>query len=119
MLFDAADAVRGFAIIDEAELDHFRDQWAASNEVDEHKRHAILSTSTQGSYDRATELEPETLTAFKDALNRYVRFYSFLAQVLPYIPAESEVLFQFSRVLLKRLLSVPPTAASTCPGPSN
>ena len=41
-------------------------------------------------------------------VNRYVRFYSFLAQVLPYIPADAEVLFQFSRVLLKRLLSVRP-----------
>ena len=50
---------------------------------------------------------------FKDALNRYVRFYSFLAQVLPYIPAETEVLFQFSRVLLKRLLSVRPAPATS------
>ena len=71
---------------------------------DEDKRHAILSTSTQGSYDRALGLEAEELAAFKDALNRYVRFYSFLAQVLPFVPAEWEVLFQFSKVLLKRVL---------------
>ncbi len=108
VLFDAADAVSGFGIIDDAELERFREQWAALTEVDDHKRHAILSTSTQGSYGRATELEAERLAEFKDALNRYVRFYSFLAQVLPYVPAESEVLFQFSRVLLKRLLSVRP-----------
>lgn len=108
VLFDAADTVRDLGIIDDAELEHFRGQWAALTEVDEDKRHAILSTSTQGSYDRALALESDRLADFKDALNRYVRFYSFLAQVLPYVPAEHEVLFQFSKVLLKRLLSTRP-----------
>jgi len=116
VLFDAADAVRATRVIDDAELDRFREQWAALAEVDEGKRHAILSTSTQGAYDRALALEVEEERELRDALERFVRFYGFLAQVLPWVPAETEVLFQFSKVLLKRLLAEKPSGGMNLSG---
>ena len=108
VLFDAADEVQGFDVIDDAELQQFAAQWSAVEEVAEDKRHALLSTSTQGSYDRAVALDSDRRLELRDALDRFVRFYGFLAQVVPYVPAETEVLYQFSKVLLKRLLSRAP-----------
>ncbi|HEV2786453.1 MAG TPA: hypothetical protein VGV67_08705, partial [Solirubrobacteraceae bacterium] len=105
VLFDAADAVRDFGIITEAELETFLDAWAKLDEVDEDRRHAILSTSTQSAYLAAQELESDKRGEFREALNRFVRFYGFLSQALPWIPPETEVLFQFSKVLLARLRS--------------
>ena len=105
VLFDAADVVREFAIITEQELATFVDAWAKLDEVDEDKRHAVLSTSTQSAYLATQQLDADTRQEFREALNRFVRFYGFLSQALPWIPAETEVLFQFSKVLLARLSS--------------
>jgi len=108
VLFDAADAVRGFGVIDDGELEGFRGQWAALSEVDEDRRHAILSTSSQGAYERALGLESDKQRELREALERFTRLYAFMAQVLAYVPAHIEVLFQFARVLLKRLQSIRP-----------
>ena len=105
VLFDAADAVREFGVIADAELEAFVDAWARLEEVDEDKRHAILSTSSQNAYLATQELEADKRREFREALNRFVRFYGFLSQALPWIPGEIEVLFQFSKVLLARLRS--------------
>ncbi len=105
VLFDAADAVREFGVITDAELEAFVDAWAQLEEVDEDKRHAVLSTSTQQAYLAAQELDAHKRREFREALNRLVRFYGFLSQALPWIPGETEVLFQFSKVLLARLRS--------------
>lgn len=108
VLFDAAEELRSFGVIGDAELEQFRRRWWELVEVEEDRRHALLSTSTQGAYDCAAALDAEQRGELRDALNRFVRFYGFLAQVVPYVPPEIEVLLQFSKVLLKRLLSRAP-----------
>lgn len=76
---------------------------AKLDEVDEDKRHALLSTSTQAAYLAAQSLEKTERRELRDALDRFVRFYGYLSQALPYIPPDTEVLYQFSKVLLARL----------------
>ena len=65
----------------------------------------MLSTSTQSAFLAAQDLEADTRRELRDALDRFVRFYGYLSQALPWIPAETEVLFQFGKVLLARLRS--------------
>ncbi|MCW2984213.1 MAG: type restriction endonuclease subunit [Conexibacter sp.] len=108
VLFDAADSVRAFNVITDEELAGFVTAWLKLEEIDEDKRHAVLSTSTQGAYDAARALEDDERFKLREALNRFTRFYGFLSQALPYIPPETEVLFQFSKVLMKRLASDAP-----------
>lgn len=43
------------------------------------------------------------LDEFRDDLDRFVRFYSFLSQVVPYLTQDSEKLYAFSRFLALRL----------------
>ncbi len=105
VLFDAADTVRSFKIITEIELKAFIAAWAKLEQVDQDKRHAVLSTSTQSAYLAAQALDGDRRHELREALNRFVRFYGFLSQALPWIPPETEVLFQFSKVLLARLRS--------------
>ena len=40
---------------------------------------------------------------FRDDLDRFVRFYSFLSQVVPYLTPGSEKLYAFARFLALRL----------------
>ena len=103
VLFDAADEVRSFGVITDAELDAFVHSWAALDETLEEKRHAILSTSTQTAFTAAHELDRDTRRELREALDRFVRIYGFLSQALPWIPPSTEVLYQFSKVLLARL----------------
>jgi type I restriction enzyme R subunit len=116
VLFDAGEAVLATGVVDDAELAAFRESWAELKEIDEDRRHAVLSTSTQGAYERALALERDERRELRDALERFVRFYGFLAQVLSYVPAETEVLFQFSKVLLKRLLAIAPSGGVNLAG---
>ncbi|HET8968560.1 MAG TPA: DEAD/DEAH box helicase family protein, partial [Gaiellaceae bacterium] len=109
VLFDAADAVRAFHVIQDDELTAFAHRLETLDEVDEAKRHAILSTATQRSFEAAGELESETRFAFRQALDRFVRLHVFLCQALPYIPPETELLFQFAKILQKRLATDNPT----------
>lgn len=105
MLFDAAETVRSFGVLTEAELQRFAGEWARMAEVEEDRRHALLSTATQGAYDAARALDDEPQSELRDALTRFTRFYGFLSQALPYTPPEAELLHQFAKVLLKRLQS--------------
>ncbi|MEV4422746.1 type I restriction endonuclease [Patulibacter sp. NPDC049589] len=107
-LFDAADAVRAFGAIHDDELAAFAQQLATLDEVDEAKRHAILSTATQRAYETAMEIEYEQRLELRKALDRFVRLYAFLSQALPYIPPATETLFQFAKVLQKRLTTDSP-----------
>ncbi len=103
VLFDAADQVRSFDVITDDALDAFLQRWATLEQVPEEKRHAILSTSTQSAFDAAQALDKDSRREFREALDRFVRFYGFLAQALPWIPPATEVLYQFAKILLARV----------------
>lgn len=53
------------------------------------------------------ELEAEERFAFRGDLDRFVRFYKFLAQIVPHLAVDHEQLFQFARFLALRLQSHP------------
>lgn len=99
MLFDAQTKLVGHGIIHPAEVDAFAEAWFVVGEPD----HSVLSGQTQGAFDRAADLPDEKLDEFRDDLDRLVRFYSFLSQVVPYLTQDSEKLYAFSRFLALRL----------------
>lgn len=82
-----------------AEVEEFAAAWFVPGEPE----HTVLSGRTQGAFDRATALEPDELESFRDDLDRFVRFYSFLSQVVPYLTGESEHLYAYARFLALRL----------------
>ena len=99
VLFDAADKVLSFKVIEPADLTGFAQRY-----YDVAKRHAALAAGTQAAYDRARNLSEEKLDEFRDTLDRFTRFYAFLSQVLTYVPPETENLYVFSKALRARLL---------------
>ncbi|MGI8946057.1 MAG: type I restriction endonuclease [Thermoleophilaceae bacterium] len=73
VLFDAAEAVRAYDVIEDRDLQTFSEQWSSLAEVEEDRRHAVLSTSTRDPYERALALEPDERRDLKDALARFIR----------------------------------------------
>lgn len=99
VLFDAEKKLLSHGVIYPGEVDAFADTWFVVGEPD----HSALSGRTQGAFDRAADLADEKLDEFRDDLDRFVRFYSFLSQVVPYLTESSEKLYAFSRFLALRL----------------
>ncbi len=97
LLADAAQTVLDRGVIDEAEIDAFADVYAPD------ASHHLLSARSQNSYAAAQELEADERFELRSDLDRFVRFYKFLSQVVPYLAVEHEKLFQFARFLALRL----------------
>lgn len=103
VLFDAADKVLSFGVITEADLKAFAVAYTQLANLPREKQHPLLSKLSQRAFDAAAELDVEHRRELRDALDRFIRFYSFLAQALQWIPPETELLYQFSHALLPRL----------------
>ncbi len=99
VLFDAQQQLLDSDVIRLSEVDDFAAAWFVPGKPE----HAVLSGLTQGAFDRAAALGDEELELFRDDLDRFVRFYSFLSQVVPYLTAGSEKLYAFARFLALRL----------------
>jgi type I restriction enzyme R subunit len=62
--------------------------------------HARMQKQIQPAVDRFNGLDEEAKEAFHEKLTAYVRFYSFVSQILPYSDAELEMLYSFGRFLI-------------------
>jgi type I restriction enzyme R subunit len=103
VLFEAQGKVLGFGVITDVDLDRFAEAYYHDTED-----HAALSGATQAAFDRVQAVDEDETSdggkdAFREALERFTRFYSFLSQVIPYIPPDTEQLYVFSRFLALRL----------------
>lgn len=103
VLFDAADTVLSAGVITDADLQAFADAYTGLAALPPEKQHPLLSKLTQRAFDAAGELDSEDRRELRQALDRFLRFYAFLAQALPWIPPETELLYQFGHALLPRL----------------
>ncbi|TNJ35932.1 type I restriction endonuclease subunit R [Prosthecochloris vibrioformis] len=66
--------------------------------------HANLQRQLQPTVDRFNALEDEEERGeFRDKLNGYVKVYSFLSQIMPYVDPDLEILYSFGRFLLPHL----------------
>jgi type I restriction enzyme R subunit len=97
LLADAAQTVLDRGVIDEQEIEAFTDIYSPD------ASHHLLSARCQNSYAAAQELDEDDRFDFRGDLDRFVRFYKFLSQVVPYLAVEQEKLFQFARFLALRL----------------
>lgn len=98
VLFDLEQEILNSRVIDEAEVMDF-----AAAFYDDPNNHSALTTKTQGAYDRARQLSEEDLEELRGSLDGFVRAYSFLSQVIGYMPPRTEALYIFAKVLRDRL----------------
>lgn len=101
VLEEAARTVVARGVIDDEEVESFTAIYAPDAD------HGVLSGRTAKSYAAAMQLDAEARFAFRGDLDRFVRFYKFLAQVVPHLAVDHEQLFQFARFLGLRLQGKP------------
>ncbi|MFN8205339.1 MAG: type I restriction endonuclease [Solirubrobacteraceae bacterium] len=101
-LFDAKRRVEDHHIVTARELEDFADGFFHPD-PDSARQHSRLSTLTRPAYDRSIALEDPAREELRDALDAFVRRYSFMSQVLAWLPPDTEVFFAFAGVLAARL----------------
>jgi type I restriction enzyme R subunit len=72
--------------------------------------HARMDKYIQPALDRYNALDEEHQDEFHEKLTAYVRFYSFVSQIIPYSDKELEMLYSFGRMLTPHLDSNDPGA---------
>jgi len=65
--------------------------------------HARMHKHIQPAVDRYKALDEDKRNTFYEKLTAYIRFYSFVSQIIPYSDKELEMLYSFGRFLLPNL----------------
>ncbi|MDD5007381.1 MAG: type I restriction endonuclease [Syntrophorhabdaceae bacterium] len=65
--------------------------------------HARMQKYIQPAVDRYRGLDDEQKEGFYEKITAYVRFYSFISQIIPYSDRELEMLYSFGRFLIPHL----------------
>jgi len=109
VLYNAADHLRGFGVIDEAEVDAFVAAFLAGGGGGERgSAHAQLYSYLDPALRRLEALADrddgdDRQEEFRAALTAFVRMYAFLAQIVPWADVVLEKLYTFARFLELRL----------------
>ncbi|WP_045878002.1 DEAD/DEAH box helicase family protein [Pseudofrankia sp. DC12] len=109
LLYAKQTEVMGYQILDVSEMEAFMRVLSAAGPdrmpgAAERKLHAELHRLLDPAIDRFNALEtPAEREEFRDALQKYCRAYSLLAQILDWGDATLERLYQYGRILLRRL----------------
>jgi type I restriction enzyme R subunit len=101
LVYNAQDALEQYAVIDEADVEAFV---AALLQAGPAKDiHPALYQHLDPAVERFKGLDDDDRAEFSSALERFVRLYAFLAQVVPYGDIELERLYMYGRFLALRL----------------
>ncbi len=97
-LYDVQTRLEGFHFYTQTEVNRFAEvYWAEPNRQD--KLYAALKPAVER-YQAASE---EERVDFRGGLTDYVRLYAFLSQIIPWLDSDLEKLYQFARLLLRRI----------------
>lgn len=103
LLYNLETTVKQAGVIDSAE------QAAAVNALltggSHNQKHVYANVGP--AVTRFAVLDEDDQTTFRDALNHFVRAYSFLAQVMPWTDSDLESLYLYGRALLPQLPKAP------------
>ncbi len=103
LVFDARNTLDAFGILRDQEIDAFAALWFGGNPKDR-TLHAKLYEQLDPARDRfVSDLDEDDQDQCRQALDRFVNLYAFLAQVLPLASTELEKKYLYCRFLRLRL----------------
>ncbi|MFD2706764.1 type I restriction enzyme subunit R domain-containing protein [Salibacterium lacus] len=104
MLYDLVDDLEEAQVYTDSEVDafcqlYFKPDFNIERVVDQRRLHGLLDPAVER-FDQKTEEEQEL---FRDQLNKFVRLYSFLSQIIPFQDLDLHKLHTFGRFFLKKI----------------
>lgn len=99
-LHDLKDALDAFGVYDEYVVNKFSTDILSGVAVE--KLHAMLDSVVEN----IKKLPVDQIDDFKDKAKSYTKFYSFISQIVTYEVVEFEELYQFLKVLNKKIIEL-------------
>src|SRR5206468_9419924 len=103
LLFDAEDRLRAAAILRDEEIDEFAKVFYTPKVKQTKANQAALYAILGPAKKRFAELDEDEQDEFRSILLRFVKLYSFLSQVVPYLEGKTESLYVYARFLARYL----------------
>jgi type I restriction enzyme, R subunit len=102
-LFDAEDKLLDYDVIRAEDVEELAEVFFKPRHLQTKDDHGLLYAKLAPAKDRFKGLAEDDQEEFRKRLKRYVRLYSFLSQVVPYLEARSERLYVYARHLANYL----------------
>jgi type I restriction enzyme R subunit len=98
LLYDLNDDIRDFKLFSDEKLDEFIEIW-----YDDNSQPSELHSCLDPVVERYKKRSDDEQQAFRKKLNDFIRLYSFLTKVVPFSDKYLHTLYQFGRMLYRKL----------------
>ena len=103
-LYDLKSKLEEKQIIWQTEVDNFAAQYFKNADLHDKRINAMLNSFIDPAVDRFNTIEiEEDQEDWKHTLQTYIRAYSFLSQIMPFLDEVLEKLYAYGRLLLNKL----------------
>ena len=102
-LYDLETQLAQFGFYDKEQTERFAKIYYDTDEKVSRNKHPLLHNALSASVEAFLHAEQETKVIFRELVDKYIRFYGFLSQVMTFIDPDLEKLYTFLRLLRRRL----------------
>jgi type I restriction enzyme R subunit len=102
-LYDLENQLAQFGFYDKEQIERFAKIYYDTDEKAQRNKHPQLHNALSPSIEAFLHSEKETKVFFRDLVDKFIRFYGFLSQVMTFVDTDLEKLYTFLRLLRRRL----------------
>lgn len=102
-LYDLETQLAQFGFYDKEQIERFATIYYSTDEKVQRNKHPQLHNALSASVEAFLHAEKETKVIFRELVDKYIRFYGFLSQVMTFVDTDLEKLYTFLRLLRRRL----------------
>lgn len=102
-LYTLKNDIERFPVLRNDEINSFAQIFFQSRSSQLSRQHALLNRAIDPAVDRFRLLAEEEQGDFKHLLASFVRLYSYLSQVMPFVDIELEKLYAYARLLMTKI----------------
>jgi type I restriction enzyme, R subunit len=102
-LYDLETQLAQFGFYDKEQIERFARIYYDTDEKTQKSKHPLLHNALSASVEAFLHADKETKVTFRELVDKYIRFYGFLSQVMTFVDTDLEKLYTFLRLLRRRL----------------
>jgi type I restriction enzyme, R subunit len=102
-LYDLETQLAQYGFYDKEQIERFAKIYYDTEEKVQKNKHPLLHNALSASVEAFLHADKETKVEFRERVDKYIRFYGFLSQVMTFVDTDLEKLYTFLRFLRRRL----------------
>ncbi len=102
-LYDLEIQLARFGFYDKEQIERFASIYYDTREKAQRSKHPQLHNALSASVEAFRHADRETQVIFRETVDKFIRFYGFLSQVMTFVDRDLEKLYTFLRLLRRRL----------------